>query len=77
MSNIGNISNLPKSIAPDKSSFEAPEKSEYPPIGPTASSPGPILLKQEAVAVKLVVKLNLSSDRSKKMAKKRIKYTAR
>ena len=51
---MGNISSLPRSIAKERSSFEKGEYAKKFDAGPTASRPGPMLLKQAAVAVKLV-----------------------
>ena len=51
---MGNISSLPRNIANERSSFEKGEYAKKFADGPTASNPGPILLKQAAVAEKLV-----------------------
>ena len=59
---IGIISSRPISITAERSSFE---KAEYPaklPTGPTASSPGPILLIHEMTAVALVVNEKPSTE---------------
>ena len=57
---IGNISSLPISIHILKTYLDKSENKEKLPVGPTKSSPGPILLSVAATAVKLVVKLKLS-----------------
>ena len=58
----GNISSLPISIANESTSLEKSEYPEKPPDGPTISNPGPTLLKQVTVAVKLVVNPKGSKD---------------
>ena len=67
---MGNISSLPRSIAKERSSFEKGEYAKKFADGPTASNPGPILLKQAAVAEKLVSKENGSNARSKNIPAK-------
>ena len=73
---MGNISSLPKSIAIDNTIFEKGEYAAKFDVGPTAARPGPILLKQAAVAVKFVSKSKaspVSKDSKIKITKKRIK----
>ena len=63
---IGIISSLPASISNIKMNFEKTENSEKFPTGPTISSPGPILLRVAAMAVKFVVKSKPFKLNSKK-----------
>ena len=58
----GNSSNLPASISKVKIILENPENAAKFCVGPTASSPGPILFRVAATAVKFVVKLKLSIE---------------
>ena len=77
---MGNISSLPKSIAMDKTIFENGEYAAKLDAGPTAARPGPILLKQAAVAVKFVSISNISpvsKDKSIKITKNSKKYTVK
>ena len=65
--NIGKISSLPRSIATDRSTFDGALNTLNDDIGPTAPSPGPILLKQAEVAENAVSKSNGSSEISRKI----------
>ena len=67
---MGNISSLPRSIAKERSSFEKGEYAKKLDAGPTASRPGPILLKHAIVAVKFVSIENGSKARSKNIPAK-------
>ena len=67
---MGKSSSLPRSIAKERSIFEKAEYSEKFDVGPTASKPGPTLLKQAAVAEKLVSIEKGSKERSKNIAPK-------
>ena len=57
---IGKTSRRPASISNIITHFDMAEKPEKLPVGPTAPSPGPMLLKVAATAVKFVVKSKLS-----------------
>lgn len=61
-SRIGKSSNLPASISKIRTIFDRTEKSAKLPVGPTTSSPGPMLFKQAITAVKLVVESKLSRE---------------
>lgn len=67
---IGKISSLPASISKINTNFDNQLKSPKLQVGPTASSPGPILLKQDRTAVILVVIENLSIDTKIKLINK-------
>ena len=67
---MGKISSLPKSIAKERSNFENAEYCAKFDAGPTASKPGPTLLKQAAVAEKLVSIENGSKEMSKNTSPK-------
>ena len=54
---MGKSSSLPASISKIRTTFEKGEKNPKFAVGPTDSSPGPMLLRQDATAVKLVAKL--------------------
>lgn len=56
INSIGNTSSRPISMAKLSSSLEKSEKAEKFPVGPTIPSPGPILFRQAAIAVKFVSK---------------------
>ena len=62
---IGKISSLPASMSNIMTSFDKSENELKLPIGPTRSSPGPMLFKVAATAVKVDVKSKLSKDTSK------------
>ena len=53
---MGKSSSLPASISKISISFDGIEKNPKLPVGPTFARPGPILLKQVTVAVRLVSK---------------------
>lgn len=74
---IGMISNLPKSISSDSMIFENDEKAEKLLIGPTASIPGPILLRHAITALRLVSTLKSSNEMSRHDAIVKNKYSAR
>jgi len=61
---MGNNSSLPASISNINISFEGIEKKAKLQVGPTASSPGPILFMVAATAVKFVTRLCPSSESS-------------
>ena len=65
---IGNSSSLPANISNIKISFDGTEKNAKLPVGPTASSPGPILFMVAVTAVKLVTRLCPSSDSNRSEA---------
>ena len=54
---MGKSSSLPASISKIRTDFDRGEKKAKFAVGPTPSSPGPMLFKADATAVKLVVKL--------------------
>lgn len=69
---MGMISSLPASMSNIRINFEKTEKSEKLPVGPTMSSPGPMLFNVAVIAVKFVVKskpfkLNNKSEPTKTM----------
>lgn len=57
---IGNNSKRPASISNIKTNFENTENIPKFPVGPTNSSPGPILFNVATTAVKFVIKSKLS-----------------
>lgn len=74
---IGNISNLPRSIAIDSTKVEKSENGAKLPIGPTSPNPGPILLKHAATAVNVVSKSKDSKDIIRNILKIQTIYTAK
>ena len=54
---MGKSSSLPANISKIRTNFVKGEKNAKLLVGPTSSSPGPILLIVAATAVKLVIKL--------------------
>ena len=73
---MGNNSKRPASISNISTYLENVEYMEKLQVGPTISSPGPILFRVAAIAVKLVVKSKLSMLISSSDIKYTIKYTA-
>ena len=61
---IGKSSSLPASISRISTTFDIGEKKPKFEVGPTCSSPGPILLRQEETAVKLVTEGTFSIART-------------
>ena len=74
---MGKTSSRPTSMSKDSSSLVKSEKLEKLPMGPTISSPGPMLLMQEATAVNTVTRSTCSSDTSRQDAQNTSRYTAR
>ena len=70
---MGKISKRPASISNINTYLEKTEKFAKLPVGPTISSPGPILFSVAATAVKLEVKSKLSTLINKREIKKIIK----
>ena len=64
MSRMGKSSSLPASMSKMRTIFENGEKNPKFEVGPTSPRPGPILLRQEVTAVKLVTWPLFSGARS-------------
>ena len=65
--NIGNISSRPASISPISTNLEKMLYALKLQVGPTASSPGPILLKHASTAERFVSTENPSMDIIRKL----------